>query len=384
MAVVTLPSQEARAQSNAQAESLNKKGKGLFKERRYLEAYRAFKQATDISPEGRYYFNLCFSLNYLERFQEAIDACEQVQPNGADDKLIKKTNAVLGALRAKVPAKPQPDPNAGDPNAGDPNAGDPNAGDPNAGDPNAGDPNAGDPNAGDPNAGDPNAGDPNAGDPNASVSTGPATVPGFDPFAEAPPAHAYEWSMGGGISPLANLGVGTGKDGGDSIYGAGGVKLNLFANFMFSKAQQIGVQGYLGFSNIAQANGPLGDAVGALSVVDLGGAAYKHFTISDKMDVTTLLGLHVAALQPDADGEDAFVSVGVRAQVSLDYALGQSREHVISFAPSLNFYGPSSDAGDLVAMDYGLDAGGATFEFGVAYQYRFTTPFGSSPLFTLE
>ena len=58
----------AIAQSAGDAEALNDDGKRLFKERRYLEAYKRFKQATALAPKGKYYFNLCFSLNYLERF----------------------------------------------------------------------------------------------------------------------------------------------------------------------------------------------------------------------------------------------------------------------------------------------------------------------------
>jgi hypothetical protein len=369
LAMATLPSHEAEAQSNAKAEELNNKGKGLFKERRYLEAYRAFKQATELSPEGRFYFNLCFSLNYLERFAEAIDACEQVGPHGADDALMEKTNAVLEALRAKVPSPPPPDPNNTDPNNTDPNNTDPNNTDPNNTDPNNTDPNNTDPNNTDPN---------NTGP--ADPSTGPATVAGFDPFAEKKAPSTYKWSLGAGLAPINNIGLGRGSSDFADTYSGNGARINLFANFMYREAQRIGLQGYFGYTTI----GADLDGFDALSVLDFGGAAFKHFGLAKNLDLTPLFGVQVSLLQPELGTEEALIALGARAQVSLDYALGKNKEHVISLAPTLSFYSASSDGNEIMASTFGLDEGGATLEFGLSYQYRFKTPFGSSPLFTLE
>ncbi|MBL4636436.1 MAG: hypothetical protein JKY56_21425 [Kofleriaceae bacterium] len=169
VAIASLSAPALAQAQNAEAERLNTAGKEHFKERRYLDAYKNFKQATAVSPEGRFFFNLCFSLNYLERFQEAIEACEQVEPNGADAKLRDKTNAVLKALRAQVPAQPtNPNTNPGDPNT---NPTDPNT---NPSDPNT---NPTDPNT---NPTNPNT-NPNT---NPPPPRGPVQVPGLDPFAE--------------------------------------------------------------------------------------------------------------------------------------------------------------------------------------------------------
>tara|TARA_R110002096_G_scaffold77896_7_gene183285 strand:+ start:17416 stop:18600 length:1185 start_codon:yes stop_codon:yes gene_type:complete len=367
------------AQPAKEADEHNTAGKELFKERRYLEAYRRFKQAAALSPEGRFYFNICFSLNYLERFQEAIDACEAVEPNGADAALLEKTAAVLEALRAKVPATPPPntgtpvDPNTGtpvDPNTGtaiDPNTGTPT--DPNTGTPV--DPNTGQPI--DPNAGTPTG--PNAGQP----STGPATVPGLDPFAQKKATGEYAWALGVTASPLANLGLGDTED--FSVYAGGGFGLNIFANFMYKAEQQIGLQAYLGFANLPPEDDVFTDP---LNIIDIGGAVYKHIPINDKFDITPLVGIHVSLMQPEANLDEALLALGVRLQSSIDYHLGANKEHVISFAPALNLYSGASSTSSIAAEAFGLDTGGATFEFGIGYEYRFTNPFGSGPLFTLE
>ena len=166
------------------------------------------------------------------------------------------------------------------------------------------------------------------------------------------------------------------------IYSGSGNRLNLFANFIFNEAHRIGVQGYAGISTIPEDEASSG--FGALSLIDLGVAAYKHFTIIPNLEVTPLLGLQVSGLQPDLGDGDSFLAFGARAEVSLSYALGRNKEHVLSLTPALNVYGGGSDSGDVPAEAFGLADGGSTLEFGLGYQYRFTTAFGTGRLFTLE
>jgi tetratricopeptide (TPR) repeat protein len=378
MGILAATASPGLAQSSPEADAHNDAGKALFKERRYLEAYRRFKQAVAISPEGRFYFNVCFSLNYLERFQEAIEACEQVEPNGADAALLKKTNAVLTALRAKVPATPA-DPTPVDPNTG---TGTPPDGTPPPFDPNAVDPNAVDPNTGNPIVAAPT--DPNAATqtPPTNTSTGPAEIPGLDPFAIPKPEGDYAWGLGATLSPLGNLGVGAGMDGAAPTYSGVGFGLNMFANFMYRAEQRIGLQAYVGIASL-----PPDDSISfdALTIFDLGGAVYKHIAITDKIDLTPLLGVHLSLMQPDSNSDEALLGVGLRLQSSVDwYFAPSSKEHVLSFAPGVNVYSPAASSNVLDAEDFGLDAGGATLEFGITYQYRFSSAFGSGPLFTLE
>ncbi|MCP4444691.1 MAG: hypothetical protein GY811_05000 [Myxococcales bacterium] len=346
------------AQPAAEADAHNDAGKALFKERRYLEAYRRFKQAAELSAEGRFYFNICFSLNYLERFEEAVAACEQVEPNGADPALMKKTNTVLTALRAKLPAPADPPP-AGPTTA--PNAPDPTNPNP----------------AG--TTTDPNATTPNATETPPNANPGDTRWPVPDPFATKEPTGDYAWSLGLTLNPLANLGVGTDSDG-DAVYSAG-VGLNVFANFMYGAEQQIGIQVYGGAGSLPPADDAVPDP---LTIYDLGGAIYKHYPLAKNIDFSPLVGLHAGFMQPDSSSKEVLLVVGLKLQASVDYYLGAGREHVLSFAPAIKAYSPAFSESEMDAKDDGLDTGGAILEFGFGYTYRFTSPFGSGPLFTLE
>ncbi len=334
------------AQSSPDAEAHNAAGKEHFKEHRYLDAYKRFSQAAAISPEGRFYFNMCFSLNYLERFHEAIEACEQVQPNGADAKLLEKTNRVLIALRAKVPA--QPDSGSIDPGNTDPGNTDPGSIDPGNTDPN------------------------NPIPPQTPVTqAGPVAVPGLDPFAGKDEG-SYAWALGVGANPLVNLGVGDGY--------SSGLALSVFGNYMFMEKQRIGLQGSASFGTLSPDEGQ-----DTLGIFEIGGAVYKHIRLAKRLDLTPLAGANLSFMQPDSSGE-GMVGLSLRLQVGVDWSFGATSQHVLSFAPALTLYSAVADntAVPLYAQDYGLDSGGAILAFGIAYQYRSTEAFGAGPLFTLE
>ncbi len=358
------------ASSAAEADRFNETGKEFFKERRYLDAYKNFKQATAISPQGKYFFNLCFSLNYLERFQEAIEACEQVIPNGADAKLRDKTNAVLSALREKVPAQPTPPPPGPVTPPGPGPVTPPGPGPVTPPGPGPVTP---------PGPGTPPG--PVTPPPNGTPPpSGPVTIPGLDPFAAKPAENpVYRWSLGASLSPIVNQGIGDVDRG--SIYSGVGGRFNLMANFLYQPEQQIGFQGLLGVTSLA-ADDPSFNS--NLSIINLGAGVYKHFKINEQIEVTPLLGLQIAFMQPDSGTDEGLAAFGLRAQASLDYILGANREHVFSFAPTLNLYGPASDSTTQMAETFGLDHGSATIEFSFGYQYRFTSAFGDSPLFSLE
>ncbi len=342
-AAITAVVEPTWAQSAPAAEAHNAAGKEHFKEHRYLDAYKRFSQAAAISPEGRFYFNMCFSLNYLERFQEAIEACEKVQPNGADAKLLEKTNRVLTALHAKVP-QPGPNPDPANPDPANPDPTNP--------------------------SGNP-VGTPTG--PASGTHAGPAAVPGLDPFAGKDDG-GYAWAFGAGIHSLVNVGVGDG-------YSSNGVALTGFANYMFMKKQRIGLQAFLSFGTLpSEFDG--GDSLG---IFEIGGAAYKHIRITKSLDLTPLAGANISFMQPDTSGE-GMLGLSLRLQVAVDWSFGATKQHVLSFAPALTVYSAvvDNDNVPLYAENYGLDSGGAMLGFGITYQYRSTEAFGAGPLFTLE
>lgn len=208
-------------------------------------------------------------------------------------------------------------------------------------------------------------------------------MPGLDPFASVKKVDPdYQWSLAAGVAPVANLGIGSfdnATGGTTDIYSTTGLRVNFMANFMFLPAQKIGAQGYIGFTNFT-AN----DDGDGLSIVDLGGALYKHFPATPQLEITALAGIHIAGFSPDPNNSEFLAAFGLRASVSADYAFGPRKEHVLSLAPAVNIYAPASNTAELNAASFGLDHGSASLELGLSYQYRFASAFGSSGIFSLE
>ncbi|MBL4636437.1 MAG: hypothetical protein JKY56_21430 [Kofleriaceae bacterium] len=164
------------------------------------------------------------------------------------------------------------------------------------------------------------------------------------------------------------------------LYKASGMKLNVMANFLFRPDIQVGAQGYLGFTNLP-ADEPSFNS--ALTIIDVGVAIYKHIPVTDQIELTALAGIHITGQKAEPSSDELFLGFGARASVSADYAFGPGKEHVVSFAPALTIYGGVADT-ELIASDFGLDEPSAALEFGFSYQYRFTSAFGQSGIFSLE
>ena len=343
-----------------EANDLNERGKQLFAEKRYEEAYNVFRDAATLSPEARFFFNMCYALNFLERYEDAISACEQVEAaSGADAALREKTQRALVSLREKLAAQRAA---AGDPGGGDPGGGDPGGGEPGGGEPGGGDP---------------------GGGPGGPAGGGAPPAAGPDPFLQgeaAPPPGSYQWSVGAELGVLA--GLQSENDLGDLPYAAAGVNLRLFANFILGEAQRFGVQGYLGFGSLAPSDETTEDQ--PLVLADVGGAAFMHFRLGGPIEITPLAGLHLAVQQPQ-ELSQAFIGLGARAEVALAYVFGPQSEHALSVAPGLSLYFPSGGEIDgFQPEDYGFDKTRGAVTVNVGYSYRFSTPFGATPLITLE
>lgn len=366
---VLLASSSALAQKSPkqQADDLNTQGKQYFAEKRYEEAYGMFRQAATLSPEARFFFNMCYALNFLERYQDAIQACEQVPAaEGADAGLKDKTDRALASLREKQAAQ-QP---AGD-GGGATTVADPNGG----------------------GGGTTGGGTTTAGPATGPASTGggggaAATVEG-DPFVatESAPVDSYQWSVGGDLGFLGNVNAGE-DEFGNPLYDSGGVNLRLFANFIIHEGTRLGVQGYLGIGALPP-NKDYNTDEESLGMLDLGGAIFTHRPLVGHIYWTPLVGLSLAVRQPQ-ELTQGFISLGSRAEVGLSYVFGPGGEHAFSVTPGFNVYFPTSgeqetDFGDpRDASYYGFDETRALFALNFGYTYRFSTPFGSTPLITLE
>jgi hypothetical protein len=331
------------------AEQLNNEGKEFFRTENYAAAADKFRQAAVLSPEGRFYFNLCYTLDKTGQLRDALMACQAVEPNGASIPLQEKADELMEAIRGKLSAQGQ-DPDQPPPGGGDPDQPPPGGG----------------------GTGDPDQPPPGGG----GFQGGGGPPPPGGPVIEqpAPAPDEYVWSVGGEFGGLSNnLGY-------DGAFADSGVQLKLFLNFLLSQSQRVGLQGYMNFTQINK------DFEGTgLEVFDLGGALFKHFPLGGgNFAFTPYGGVHLALMRPAAFTEEATaVAIGLRADLQLAWLLGRYREHQISASLGLNAYSGAS-SGNFNPGQYGIDEAGSTLALTFGYTYRFSTPFGQSPVFTLE
>jgi tetratricopeptide (TPR) repeat protein len=96
---------------NPQAEALNEEGKKLYAEQKdYAGAAAKFQGAIALSPDARYYFNLCMSLDKQEKFDDALIACDEVYNRNPDAELQGKAGKRASQIRAKIRARQPVDP----------------------------------------------------------------------------------------------------------------------------------------------------------------------------------------------------------------------------------------------------------------------------------
>ncbi len=338
---------DAHAQNQPdQAEALNQEGKALFKEEKFFEASKKFRRAIEINPSSRYYFNLCFALNILERYQDALVQCEQVRNHNPDPKLTQKTDGLIFELRKRVPASQQPLP----PNNGNGGFQPPSNPNPNTG------------------------GNPGVG---TNVSSGFQPPPG-PAFVQQNANRDYKWSLGAELGYLRNLGLGEnilGKNFGD------GLQLKVVSNFLFSSSSRFGSRGFLNIAALtASDTNVISDE--PLTIIDLGGGLFYDIPIIRNLVVTPFAGVHVGFLQPDGDAGDVLLAVGYRFEATVSFLLGDRGQHAITLTPTYAAYTGAQD--EFTAAEFGLDNGGDTFSFNVGYTIRFDTPFGANPILNLE
>jgi hypothetical protein len=193
--------------------------------------------------------------------------------------------------------------------------------------------------------------------------------------APPPPPETYRWAAGIGLGAVSST------VGAEDAYGSGGGLVKLHVDFLIFKDRMMGVSPYLHFTTISPGDGFVDDS---LDIIDLGGAIYKHFPYRG-FEITPLGGAHLSILQPESlDDRVNMVTLGVRGEVEVSKAFGNKLQHILSVTAGLNVYFPASGGGDNDPSDYGLDVAGNTVTIALGYTHRFTTPFGQTPLITLE
>ena len=337
----------AQAESPAaQAAKLATEGKGLSADGKNAEASEKFRQAVVLSPEGKYYFYLCVSLSKEGKLGEALNACDAVERNGADDKTLTKTKSMIDSLRADMKKQGMdPDKALAEGKNQDPATG--------------------------------GGASPAGGGSNAVAV--PAAMP---QYTGAPPVsvygipavpHEYAWSVGAQF-----YGIG-GQFGEKDAYEPSGGGFRLVGDVLLSRRHKFGVEAYIG-GFVATAK----DQDYDLTVVDFGLAGFKHFC-RGRLCITPLAGLSFAGMQPDnGDDQVRMAALGVRGDVTAALALGSRFEHALSVGLGLNAY--TAPVGDYEQdpEDFGLDAGSFGVTFALGYTYRFSTPIGRSPFITFD
>ncbi|MEZ4400485.1 MAG: hypothetical protein R3B06_10730 [Kofleriaceae bacterium] len=388
LALVPTLAAPASAQSPAdQAAQLNEQGKLLIRSRDYAGASAKFRQAIELSPEGRFYLNFCMSLYQEGKLGEALSACRAVGPRGGSgDQVAQAKNIVdqhiVPQMRAAGIDPDAPPTGTGNTGTGD-GTGNTGTGD---GTGNTGTGNTG---TGD-GTGNTGTGNTGTGDGTGNTGTGNTgtgnTGTGASNFTVAPPpslfdqkaakpSHAYTWTLGGQL-----LALGT-KEGYAGDYNSGTAGLRVTGDYMLSARSGFGAQGYLTFYNVGADAGGVG-----VQVFDLGLAAYKELC-SRRICLKPLVGLHIGAIGPAFDDtSDSFARLGVRGELGFEYALGQRFENVITLGLGADFYTAATGGNDSTGSPsfYNLDTPGRNTYFAIGYTRRFNTPLGSSPLFTLQ
>ncbi len=377
-AAVSLFAAPALAQSPAkQADTLNEQGKALSRAKKYDEASDKFRKAIVLSPEGRFYLNLCMSLYQAGKIGEANTACRAVKDHGATGQQIGQAQTIIDQFIAPKMREAGIDPETGNPIGGNPDTGNPDTGNPDTGNPDTGNPDTGNPDTGNPDTGNPDTGNPNTGNPNTGNTGNNLTVappPSLFDQVAAKPAHEYTWSLG---AQLLGINARVGRQD-DWNGGTGG--LRLVSDYALSRNRQFGAQGHLTFFGVS-GNEDVGN-MESITAFDLGASVYKE-VCKGRACVKPLIGAQVGLYSVDQDNQ--FAVLGVRAELGLEYALGKRYENVVTLALGFNGFLPAqeSDNGADPAA-FGLDRTSSNVYFGLGYTRRFNTPLGSSPMFSMQ
>jgi hypothetical protein len=369
--------------TNAQrANALNDEGKDLMEQQRYGDASDRFQQATLLSQEGRFYFNLCVSRFHEGKFGLSLQACQAVEKAGADAKLKDKTNKMIGKVKEEIrklghdPDQPMVDPNTTPPDPNNPNNTPPDPNNPNNTPPDPNNPNNTPPDPNNPNNTPPGPNpNPNVQNPNAIVGAPPPTT-----ALNQPPDHKYTWTLG------ADIYGGSAKWGDEGMYGTNAYGFRVIGDFLAMPSRKVGFQAWLGVVHSDSAN----SLEEKIDVIDVGIGAYKHLC-RGRLCFTPLLGVELGLMQPEElEGSSAaLIAFGARIEGRVGYAFGPRFEHLLTLAVGPQIYtaglgeATDQDGFPVTGEDVGLGAPSVAFLVGLGYTYRFNTPFGSS-LYTLE
>jgi len=322
---------------NKKAEALNDEGKDLYSEKKDFEGAAAkFRQAIQIAPDPRYYFNLCSALDRLELYDQALEACDGVFANKPRPELSKKAAEKAEAIRQRMKqreAEPEPKPPEPPPVKSDP---------------------------GKPpepiKPGDPALPQPNPANPYRGV---------YDASAEKD-SSTYGWALGVGLAPMRNNYQ-------DSGFKRAGFGLKIFAEFPVLSKLHMGIAPYLAFATF-QDDPSSAVQHKPLSIFDIGASWFWQVRFGrSNFYFTPSAGVSASFLNPqDVDGSNvSYLTAGIRLETALSWVI--ANRHVLSLAPALTIYPPGTQISGqrLDQAQAGLSGTGSTFAVLLEYSYRF-------------
>jgi tetratricopeptide (TPR) repeat protein len=86
--------------ANPRAEALNEEGKDRFRRGDLEGALQRFRAAIELSPDPRFYFNLCLALEHQKNYARALTACQRVIDLETEPRLVEKAQWHIHAIRA--------------------------------------------------------------------------------------------------------------------------------------------------------------------------------------------------------------------------------------------------------------------------------------------
>jgi len=369
VALANTPAASAQKTPAQRADELNSAGKELFRKHQYRAAAEKFHQATVLSPEGRLYWNLCLTRVQLNRLRAALTACIAVEPNGAKDRVIVKSRKMIAELRAKGITPATAELNADGSEKHVPSK--VNAHNP------------AEPSKTGTASQPSDKGNTTTVPPNNGNVTGFASNPTDSNVDPAPNLvkkptfrYDYSWSLPFELGTLFNSTLG-GAD--TENYGDSGPALRFHVDIPFSKKYGFGGEGYLHINSIDE------DVLAArLQIVDFGGALYKFFHLRGNLYIRPLIGAHVAVMQPDTNTSAVF-TLGFRGGAQGGLVFGRRSQYVFTLTVEHTRYlSAVTESSSLDPSFYGLDRGSSTWLLAAGFSMRFSTPFGTTSIFTLE
>jgi hypothetical protein len=308
--------------ASPQAEALNEQGKDLYKNKDYQGAAAKFREANSIQPDGRYYFNLCATLEKAGDLDGALEACDSVYQYAPNDELKGKTGQRAASIRQSIRTRNQQNGTPPPPDSGNPDQ--------------------------PPVGNNPPEGTPVNGQVQPPQPEIAAVIPG-----------RYKWAFGAEFGPLVSDDITPSFDGGGL--------LRLYADKTFG--ERLGGRLFLGVGG--SSGSPGFDASVTTTYVEFGAAGFTNIRLANNLYITPMVGVLLAGIQQSGDVlvSDSIGTFGINLGLPITFTFGNGKHAIYVNPLAYTYYLPSSTSDDTTGSSTSFD-GGSTFMISFGYQLR--------------